>query len=305
MVGLYEFRSRYEAVKAVETDKDKIIEDLMDEVKRLQEALDYEKEEMDNQRTLVQAIKSNAKMYQSEVAEMKRIQAKLSFVSVLVDGDGMNFNDEFIQDGQKGGRSAARLLIQKVEQYIQDLHRNESSSVQYRIRVYANVRGLAKTYRDTNIISEEAMLASFIQGFNKEDVRCDFVDAGDGKECSDVKIRAQFEQDIIDVHCLHILFCASADNGYARVLGPYRNTKDQITLVEGPPFAREIKELTSSFSTTSFPEPQPQAQTLPSRTMLQSYEPVPPVLKTTILPAPPPFPLPQRRPAQTQNTSLN
>lgn len=111
-------------------------------------------------------------------------------------------------------------------------------------------------------------------------MRCDFVDAGDGKECSDVKIRgtsnlpsdprgkkrtrkisnadsiriAQFEQDIIDVHCLHILFCASADNGYARVLGPYRNTKDQITLVEGPPFAREIKELTSSFSTTSFPE---------------------------------------------------
>lgn len=48
----------------------------MDEVKRLQDALDYEKEEMDNQRTLVQAIKSNAKMYQSEVAEMKRIQVR-------------------------------------------------------------------------------------------------------------------------------------------------------------------------------------------------------------------------------------
>jgi hypothetical protein len=48
----------------------------MDEVKRLQEALDYEKEEMDNKRTLVQAIKSNAKMYQSEAAEMKRIQVR-------------------------------------------------------------------------------------------------------------------------------------------------------------------------------------------------------------------------------------
>lgn len=113
-----------------------------------------------------------------------------------------------------------------------------------------------------------------------EDVLCDFVDAGDGKECSDVKIRgksnyllileagsklekdpnadsiciAQFEQDIVDVHCLHIMFCASADNGYARVLGPHRNTKNQITLVEGPPFAREIKELAYSFQTTSFPQ---------------------------------------------------
>ncbi|KAJ5370817.1 CCCH zinc finger DNA binding protein [Penicillium cataractarum] len=174
MVGLYEFKSRYEAVKAVETDKDKIIEDLMEEVKRLQEALDDEREEMDNQRMLVQAIKSNSKRYQCEIAEMKRIQ----------------FNDEFIQDGQKGGRSAARLLIQKVERYIQDVHHNETSNVQYKIRVYANVRGLARTYRDNNIISEEAIFGSFIQGFNMEDVLCDFVDAGDGKECSDVKIRA-------------------------------------------------------------------------------------------------------------------
>jgi hypothetical protein len=52
------------------------------------------------------------------------------------------------------------------------------------------------------------------------------------------------------------MFCASADNGYARILGPHRNsnTKSQITLVEGPPFAREIKELVPSFATTSFPE---------------------------------------------------
>jgi hypothetical protein len=74
---------------------------------------------------------------------------------------------------------------------------------------------------------------------------------------SDIDCVAQFEQDIINVHCLHIIFCASADNGYARVLGPHRNSntsKSQITLVEGPPFAREIRELAPAFRTTSFPE---------------------------------------------------
>lgn len=46
----------------------------MDEVKRLQDALEYERDEMDNQRMLVQTIKSKGKLYQSEIAEMKRIQ---------------------------------------------------------------------------------------------------------------------------------------------------------------------------------------------------------------------------------------
>ncbi|KAF3385157.1 hypothetical protein F1880_002609 [Penicillium rolfsii] len=279
MVEIEEFKSRYEAVKAVEQDKDKIIEDLMDEVKRLQEVLFLEKDDSENQRKLVQTFKSESKMHQSEKEEMKRdqvcsisiynqfgfsslsdlviLQAKLSVVSVLVDGDCMIFNDDFIRDGQRGGHSAARRLIENTDRYIRRLYRNENPNVKYIIRVYANVRGLAKTYRENQTISEEGTLLSFIQGFNMEDVLCDFVDAGDGKECSDVKIRAQFEQDVLNVHCLHILFCASPDNGYARILGPHRNAntaKNQITLVEGPPFAREIKELASSFTTTSFPE---------------------------------------------------
>jgi hypothetical protein len=81
--------------------------------------------------------------------------------------------------------------------------------------------------------------------------------AGWTDPCSNFDCIAQFEQDIIDIHCRHVIFCASADNGYARVLGPHRNSnasKSQITLVEGPPFAREIKELAPSFQTTSFPE---------------------------------------------------
>jgi hypothetical protein len=105
-----------------------------------------------------------------------------------------------------------------------------------------------------------------------EDTLCDFVDAGNGKECSDVKIdgeillsidprvkgsltypSALFEHYFLDVHCQHIIFCGSGDNGYARVLGPHRGS-DHISLVEGPPFARELRDLASDFETTSFPE---------------------------------------------------
>lgn len=105
-----------------------------------------------------------------------------------------------------------------------------------------------------------------------EDTLCDFVDAGSGKECSDVKIRGEivlsldpkvklylthfpalFEHSFLDVHCQHIIFCGSADNGYARILGPHRDS-DRISLVEGPPFAHEMRQLAADFETTSFPQ---------------------------------------------------
>lgn len=94
-----------------------------------------------------------------------------------------------MQDGQKGGRSAAKALIEAVQGHVQTLISNSSPNIQYCIRVYANVAGLTKTYRDTGTISANDTLEAFMRGFNMENVLCDFVNAGNGKECVDVKIR--------------------------------------------------------------------------------------------------------------------
>lgn len=146
-------------------------------------------------------------------------------------------------------------------------------SIKYKIGVYANVAGLGNTYSDTSVVSSQYVLNSFIQGFNMEDTLCDFVDAGSGRECSDVKIRGKivlplipwvksylirflallFEHYFLDVHCQHIIFCGSTDNGYARVPGSHRGS-DRISLVEGPPFACELRDLASDFETISFPK---------------------------------------------------
>src|SRR5689334_20617234 len=65
-----------------------------------------------------------------------------------------------------------------------------------------------------------------------------------------------FRLHVGDVHCKHIVFCGSTDNGYARLLGPYSGaeaTCSRITMVEGAPFERELAELKDKFCTTSFP----------------------------------------------------
>jgi hypothetical protein len=58
---------------------------------------------------------------------------------------------------------------------------------------------------------------------------------------------------MVDIHCQRVIFCASADNGYARPdsLGRHRGS-DRISLVEGPPFANEMRQLAKGFATTTF-----------------------------------------------------
>jgi hypothetical protein len=48
---------------------------------------------------------------------------------------------------------------------------------------------MTKVYKDPNNFSEEHNFEEFLQGFNMADPLCDYVDAGTGKECSDVKLK--------------------------------------------------------------------------------------------------------------------
>jgi hypothetical protein len=53
------------------------------------------------------------------------------------------------------------------------------------------VSGLAKVYRNAKITPTDDTFDSFIQGFNMENPLCDFVNAGNGKECTDEKLKGQ------------------------------------------------------------------------------------------------------------------
>jgi hypothetical protein len=85
----------------------------------------------------------------------------------------------------------ACLLKQLVEEELRSSAPSIAHHVQVIVRVYANVKGLAKTYKEMEILSQSASLDEFIRGFNMGDAMCDYVDAGNGKECSDEKIKGR------------------------------------------------------------------------------------------------------------------
>ena len=88
-----------------------------------------------------------------------------------------------------GGKKTAGLLKQAVEERLLSSISSAAHRLQVVFHVYANVEGLAKTYKEMEILPDSASLNEFIRGFNMGDVMCNYVDAGDGKECADEKVK--------------------------------------------------------------------------------------------------------------------
>jgi hypothetical protein len=100
------------------------------------------------------------------------------------------FVADLVAAGEQGGRQASRLLKTYVLKHLQDILPPSTKIV---IRVYANLIGLSKAYREAGFLQTNAVFEAFVNGFNKEDALCDFVNAGDGKECADEKIKGEHE----------------------------------------------------------------------------------------------------------------
>ncbi|KAF2107818.1 CCCH zinc finger DNA binding protein [Lophiotrema nucula] len=252
MSSLVAFEARLAQLMAVEDEKTSLVKDLLARVDLLENSLSKNEFALEKERDCSFMYQSKHNAVKDELRKLKQSLEQVDFVSVLVDGDCMNFVDDLIKAGEDGGRQAARQLIAGVTEYLRTNYPTIPVNVRIVVRVYANLQGLAKAYRDGQVLSNPADLGAFVNGFNKENALCDFVNAGDGKECADEKLKADdiamFHMNIDIAQCRHIIFGGSADNGYARLLGPYGDST-KITLMEGQPFARELVDLASKLPT--------------------------------------------------------
>jgi len=106
---------------------------------------------------------------------------------VLIDGDGMIFQDSLLQQGEQGGKDAANQLWAAVREYVIRCLPNVSSP-KIITRIYANVKGLADACYKSGIIERPILIEEFARGFNGSRLLFDFVDVGSGKDRADDKI---------------------------------------------------------------------------------------------------------------------
>lgn len=118
------------------------------------------------------------------------IQDRNAFVVVLLDGDGMIFNEDLLQQGEKGGKEAASALWSAANDFVQRVLPHLPSP-KILARIYANVKGLGDVLQKTSIIDRASLFEDFARGFNGSKLLFDFIDVGTGKDKADDKITGQ------------------------------------------------------------------------------------------------------------------
>ncbi|KAL8684330.1 MAG: hypothetical protein Q9224_006431, partial [Gallowayella concinna] len=190
-----------------------------------------------------------AQVSEARLKESQGSAASNSFMLCLIDGDGYlashlslgmdsmltssKFNDNLISQGVIGGGEAATRLLDNIRRHI----RHIDGAMQWKIivRIYANLDGLLKKYTYIDFVEEKKALRQFVTGFTQSQPLFDFIDAGQGKERADHKIKEQLNLFINNSYCKHMMLGIAHDNGYVPALDPYKNDSaavSRITLIE-------------------------------------------------------------------------
>ncbi|KAG6118792.1 hypothetical protein E4U13_008286 [Claviceps humidiphila] len=159
--------------------------------------------------------------------EIFGIRNKNAYVLVVIDGDGLLFRDQWIEQGLEGGRRAALAL----EDAVRARCGEHGDGVEVVVKVVANVDGLAKILdRDVSDIR------GFALGFTQAKASFDFIIVGPENGCTTAKVRETVKWHGRNYNCKHVLMGISHDPSYTSFLDGIALEEDQrerLTVLEG------------------------------------------------------------------------
>ncbi|KAJ5488724.1 hypothetical protein N7539_003614 [Penicillium diatomitis] len=273
---------RYRQLKAVDQQKNQLIEDLLQRVSDLetsfaQEKLDHERETRFNRDIQVHEME-----LMQQIAQIKIIMDREPFVVVLLDGEGMIFKDEFLQAGDKGGRCAADQLYGAIHSYLKANLPNVSTP-KIMMKIYLDAKGFGELCARNRVFADPAAIYDFIRGFNETMSCSEIVDVGSGKNSAYNKIQESFQVFLYNCHCHQIFVGCPSNTEYALFLEDISRDNDltgRVSLIEGVAFEKDLDEVKASYRIARFPDlfrsekmvpacaPTPWKPSLPTRSIL-------------------------------------
>ncbi|KAF3343546.1 Cytochrome c oxidase subunit 7A [Verticillium dahliae VDG2] len=250
------FNHRFQSIREQREASEGLIQELLTYCERTQEGLRQENAtlrhqlsesqlDLDDARTTRREFQQRLKVadahVQSMSAEITNANNRNLYVLVLLDGDGLIFQDHFVQAGIEGGKKAAYAL----RRAIVSLCGQFADEVEIVAKVCANLTGLARAMRRDGCIEAEFDLKEFALGFTQAKAHFDFIDVGYGKERADSKIKELTRWHLRNYNCKQILLGVSHDAGYAPFLDEILQDHDsraRVTVIEGSPTVRELRD---------------------------------------------------------------
>ncbi|KAH0346042.1 HIT-like protein, partial [Aureobasidium melanogenum] len=214
-----------------------------------------------------------------------------SFVLALIDGNELIFRSDFLSQGDQGGRQAARLLFQTINEYVFSTIDTLSIHTKVLVRVYVDLDELCSLCLRAGLVYHSNQFKLFVRGFCQNQNLFDMIDVGmKGREVVIDKMEENLHMNIVDTHCKHILFGCEDGEIYApmlkRLFAEHVGTRSRITLLHGTPLDNHLISLrlaptrmNAVFRDTGVDTPKVKDQ-------IPEFSTIPTLLRESISPAP-------------------
>ncbi|KAJ0287069.1 hypothetical protein COL154_009205 [Colletotrichum chrysophilum] len=237
---IMDFVGRYQTLQGYQAASDQLMKDLLIYAKEIERTIGEEnrilKQKLRNaELDLDHATISRREMQQTLSgleSDNNYLKNRNPYVLILIDGDGLLFQETYIKQGIEGGKQAAYALRSAVAEYVG----SQSGEVEIIAKVCANMSGLARAMRRDGCLDSESELKEFSLGFTQAKASFDFIDVGHGKERADSKIKEATRWHLRNYNCRQILLGISHDAGYAPFLDEIlqdADTRARVSLIEG------------------------------------------------------------------------
>ncbi|KZL86930.1 c-x8-c-x5-c-x3-h zinc finger protein [Colletotrichum incanum] len=245
---IMDFVTRYQTLQGYQNASDQLIKDLLIYCKEVQGHYGEEnhmlKQELHNAKLDLEHATTRRREMQQALQELdfdnNYMKNRNPYVLILIDGDGLLFQENFIRQGIEGGKQAAYALRTAVAEYVG----SQSGEVEIVAKVCANLSGLGRAMRRDGCLDSESELKDFSLGFTQAKASFDFIDVGHGKERADSKIKEATRWHLRNYNCRQILLGISHDAGYAPFLDEILQDKEirsKVSIIEGVATVRELK----------------------------------------------------------------
>ncbi|GLA00075.1 hypothetical protein AnigIFM60653_007142 [Aspergillus niger] len=232
-----EYLERYKQLASIEQDKNILIEELLQRVTELEAAFQQEKLDHERETRFNRDIQLHEMELMQHIARIKAIMDREPFIVVLLDGTGIIFRDEFLQNGEEGGKIAAKKLAVALKDYVASNFPGLDAP-KIIARMYVNLKGLSEMCVRGVISTDPSSVEGFARGFNNGHPLFDLVDTG------------------LDNAHDKIVGCADT-SAYAQILVDIMEDIDlvgRVTLIEGVTFEKELAKIKAAYRVSQFPE---------------------------------------------------
>jgi hypothetical protein len=116
------------------------------------------------------------------------MQNRDPFILVLIDGNGMIFQHNFLKQGELGGKTAANTVNNAIFEWARNNITEVPEETKVVVRVYANVKGIAEACAKAGIVEHPSRVEEFVRGFTSSNPLSDIIDVGAASDAVEGKI---------------------------------------------------------------------------------------------------------------------